>query len=268
MIFTNSIDGDGYFCFAQFTQEGYEFRNFCFRLLNMESVGYYMAGPSFGAEGILNRIPVENSTTNRMAYIKDGNVYLGDDLIQNVENENFGCFGAGEISYSPTGDKFLVVFQCFEGDNEAFVFNSNGTNKTRVTGEWDYMNYFEYEWDPNGLFIEYLRINSCCLVAPKNAPPEGWVRYNILTGEKTIISMPTPEVYLYLARVIGVESNDILNIRSGPGVTYDIVGTIPYDGMGIQVMGSSKYVDQSHWIPIIYDGINGWVNSRYITPYR
>jgi hypothetical protein len=55
-FYPNSIDQDGYFCFAKLTPEGYGFVDYCFRPINVDSVDYYMMGPSFGEEGILSRI--------------------------------------------------------------------------------------------------------------------------------------------------------------------------------------------------------------------
>jgi uncharacterized protein YraI len=65
--------------------------------------------------------------------------------------------------------------------------------------------------------------------------------------------------------VVHVASNDVLNIREGAGVKYKIVGTIPYNGRGIQITGGGVKADNATWVTIIYNGISGWVNSYYLT---
>ncbi len=67
-----------------------------------------------------------------------------------------------------------------------------------------------------------------------------------------------------LYRVVHVVSNDVLNIREGAGVKYKIVGRIPYDGQGVQITGKGVTADNATWVPIIYEGISGWVNKYYL----
>lgn len=192
-------------------------------------------------------------------------IYLGDRLIFDLVAEDLGCFGIGPISYSPTEQHFLVIVECFEADNEAYLFNADGTGKTRITGPYDYLNYLNYEWADDGLSFTYLRINSCCLSAsqiPADAPPPGWVRYDLASGTKELVNTPlTPESYFM---VINVASDDVLNVRSGAGVEYPIVGTIPYNGTDIQVTGPTMVVGESSWAPILYEGFSGWVNLRFL----
>ncbi len=116
--------------------------------------------------------------------IDDDKVYLGDTVILDTAVEELGCFGIGEISYSPTGEYFVVVLSCFEGDNEAFAFRADGSDKRRITDQWDYINYNQYEWSAAGQYFVYQRINSCCADPPPDAPPPGTVWYDVVTGEK------------------------------------------------------------------------------------
>lgn len=67
-----------------------------------------------------------------------------------------------------------------------------------------------------------------------------------------------------LYRVIHVASNDQLNIRAGAGINYEIIGTIPPDGQDIQILGDGVRANNATWVPILYEGINGWVNSYYL----
>jgi SH3 domain-containing protein len=73
-------------------------------------------------------------------------------------------------------------------------------------------------------------------------------------------AVSSPDLY----RVVHVASSDVLNIRKGPGVKYAVVGKIPYNGQGIQITGDGRSADNATWVPIIYDGISGWVNRYYL----
>jgi hypothetical protein len=222
-------------------------------------IATYLSGNVYGEVAFLWTSP---SVATAMAR-DDGKVYLGNTVILDVAQENLGCFGVGEIAYSPTGEYFLVVLQCFEGDNDAFLFRADGSDKRRVTGEWDYINYYNYKWSSDGQSFTYERINSCCKEPPSNAPPVGLVRYDIRTGKKTLLVTPTPPLLPY--RVVDVESNDVLNVRSGPGIENPIVGTIPPNGTDIQVTGTGEQNGNDIWVPIKYQEITGWVNSSYLT---
>ncbi len=64
--------------------------------------------------------------------------------------------------------------------------------------------------------------------------------------------------------VVGVEKDDVLNIREGSGVENPRVGTIPPYGTDIEVVGKSVEVGGSPWVPVHYQGQQGWVNSHYL----
>ena len=67
--------------------------------------------------------------------------------------------------------------------------------------------------------------------------------------------------------VIFVEENDVLNVRSGPGVDFGIVGTLPPDANDVQITGSGQLVSGSTWVPVQRGGLAGWVNSRFLTQF-
>ena len=56
-------------------------------------------------------------------------------------------------------------------------------------------------------------------------------------------------------------NNDNLNIRSGPGTDYDILGKAPKDAI-LTIVGYIDAIDD--WILIDYDGAVGWVSSEYL----
>jgi len=64
--------------------------------------------------------------------------------------------------------------------------------------------------------------------------------------------------------VVKVKEKDSLLIRFGPHVKYKKLGSIPYDGTKIKITGPELAVGKSHWTPIEYQGITGWVNQGYL----
>ncbi|HUV46529.1 MAG TPA: hypothetical protein VMW29_00190 [Candidatus Bathyarchaeia archaeon] len=121
----------------------------------------------------------------------DNKVYLGDKLVLDVAEAPGGCSSIGKILYAPTNAYFLVIVWCFEGDNEIYLFKADGSDKKRITAKWDVVNYYEVEWQADGQSFTYHRINSCCVEPERvgeEGPPEGMVKYDIATGQKTLIS--------------------------------------------------------------------------------
>ncbi len=59
--------------------------------------------------------------------------------------------------------------------------------------------------------------------------------------------------------VVGVASNDVLNVRSGPSASYAIVGRLENHACFVEVIAK-----QGRWFKIAKDGTTGWVNSRYL----
>jgi uncharacterized protein YgiM (DUF1202 family) len=64
--------------------------------------------------------------------------------------------------------------------------------------------------------------------------------------------------------VVNVASDDVLNVRSGPGIDHPIAGTIPFHGLGVRVYAGGQEVSGSWWVPAQYAAVTGWVNSRYL----
>lgn len=63
-----------------------------------------------------------------------------------------------------------------------------------------------------------------------------------------------------------VTSDDTLNVRSGPGVDYDVVAELPPQAGGIVVEPEgATLVTGSLWTPIDTDRASGWVNSQFLT---
>jgi hypothetical protein len=64
--------------------------------------------------------------------------------------------------------------------------------------------------------------------------------------------------------VAGVAGDDVLNVRSGPGVGHGVVGTIPYYGLDVSVHAGGQEIDGSWWVPVEYGGVSGWANNAYL----
>jgi uncharacterized protein YraI len=63
-------------------------------------------------------------------------------------------------------------------------------------------------------------------------------------------------------RVIRVAGDDVLNIRSGPGADYSILGRIPPNGRGVHIVGACT----GQWCVVEYGGSRGWTNGYYLEP--
>jgi len=85
-------------------------------------------------------------------------------------------------------------------------------------------------------------------------------------AEATATAVPTSPVSTPSAyRVAFVTSDDTLNVRSGPGVDFDIVGELAPQAGGLQITGSGQDVDGSTWVPVTNGSVTGWVNGRFLT---
>jgi photosystem II stability/assembly factor-like uncharacterized protein/uncharacterized protein YgiM (DUF1202 family) len=68
--------------------------------------------------------------------------------------------------------------------------------------------------------------------------------------------------------VMRVASADVLNIRSGAGVSFPVIGSFPPDATNIMKTGTTVNADGAEWAQIqTLDGGFGWVNSFYLTEY-
>lgn len=139
-------------------------------------------------EVIININYLPNPSSVDPVVTDDGKVFLGELLLLDIEIDAPGCFFVDKVSYAPNDEHLLITIGCFESDNLAFLFDSEGTNKTQITGEWDYLNYDYFAWSPDGQYLIYQRINSCCASEiPATAPPAGLVRYDVATDLEIVI---------------------------------------------------------------------------------
>jgi uncharacterized protein YraI len=66
--------------------------------------------------------------------------------------------------------------------------------------------------------------------------------------------------------VIEHRSGETLNVRSGPGTTYDVVGSLSFDQTGVHATGVGADDGGRVWKEIDYFGAPAWVASWLLTP--
>ena len=103
--------------------------------------------------------------------------------------------------------------------------------------------------------------------APETPPPgEATTPQPFIT--LTPLSQPTSSGAANLYAVINVFPDDVLNIRSGPGVENAVVGTLQPDQSGLTRTGKTSSVGEDTWVEIQNpDGGIGWVNADFLTEY-
>ena len=66
-------------------------------------------------------------------------------------------------------------------------------------------------------------------------------------------------------RVVFVAADDTLNVRSEPGSSSPVVGTLAPSAQGIRITGEKKMVGDSAWYPIETEDLGGWVLGLFLT---
>ena len=108
-------------------------------------------------------------------------------------------------------------------------------------------------------------------IPPLNTPGTGDTAVPFPLPTFTPLSQPTqpvPSSTLDEYAVILVAEEDVLNIRSGPGVENAVVGTLGPIETGIMRTGRSSSVGEDLWVEIRNPGGGtGWVNADFLTEY-
>jgi uncharacterized caspase-like protein/uncharacterized protein YraI len=61
-------------------------------------------------------------------------------------------------------------------------------------------------------------------------------------------------------------ASELLNVRSGPGTTFQIVSGLPYNATGLEVIDCQKNAkEQYFWCYLRWNDVSGWAYSRYLT---
>jgi hypothetical protein len=171
-------------------------------------IGSHYLYPGFGQDVVVElkytpaeqklpiELPEEKPVTMPQISPDRNQAYLGDQLLLDVIKDAPGCFGVDKIVSPPLLNYFLVLLDCFEGDNDGFLFSVDGKEKHKITGQFDYINYSNVALSPDGNAFVYERINSCChskSELPSNVPKAGIIFYDINTHRKKVL---VPDVYL------------------------------------------------------------------------
>lgn len=65
--------------------------------------------------------------------------------------------------------------------------------------------------------------------------------------------------------VVGVEADDTLNIRSGPGTEFDVVAELDPAATGVVATGHNRSLEGSgFWAEVTAQGRTGWANTAYL----
>lgn len=93
----------------------------------------------------------------------------------------------------------------------------------------------------------------------------GWVNFgalnvNVPVSSLPVVGAPTPPP---VSGATAVVNTGALNVRSGPGVGFSIVGAV-HSGHVVQMLGRNA---DSSWVKVrLFSGQEGWVNGRFLTP--
>ena len=208
-------------------------------------------------------VPTSPAPTIPPGLFQKGNwLYFDGQPILDGAQEYPGCT-LQEPQYDPGGAFFIAPLNCKDGSRQRVLFRADGAQKHAITGDWDSV-YGDYEtWTDDGFYV-YLRQNDCCGQAPPaNAPPSGTVWVNLATGDKEQPGAPSP---LFPYHIHSVASDDVLNMRSGPGINNSIVGEIPPNGTDVIIIGLGVKQDGDWWVPVRYGSAAGWANSYFMEP--
>jgi hypothetical protein len=84
-------------------------------------------------------------------------------------------------------------------------------------------------------------------------------------GEPIDFWVPVPEEGPVVG-VVGVRYDDVLNVRSGPHITFDVIATLDPTQDGISGTGNGWQLPSgSVWWEIEVGGVVGWANQRFLS---
>jgi hypothetical protein len=99
-------------------------------------------------------------------------------------------------------------------------------------------------------------------------------RVKIASGDPSRLLTPTsrgPKGYRIIDNpfrygVVGVNREDTLRIRSGPGSTYPEIGHLSYDEKQVRIVGKVEYNNGDQWVAISANDAVGWIHRSFIEP--
>lgn len=146
-----------------------------------------------------------------------------------------------------------------------------------LTEKWDSGNRFE---DPNGNCMSYWfdennAIDSVCISISSNILKEIYVSgmdfdfsklfvYDVSESNNAENSESTEESAAYSAEALSAYTTGNVNLRTGPGLGYDSVGSIPA-GLYVEYLGESAVDERGVvWYYVGYGSKIGWGSSKYV----
>ncbi len=142
------------------------------------------------------------------------------------------------------------------------VFYTNNAEAACVTGvrSNDVLNMRSYA-STRGTIVGILRPRACGVSIRERSGNWGLVRHRGRQGWVNLryISESGGGGNWVKACVVGVSSNDVLNIRSRPSGSSRIKGIVPPGSCRMRV-----YQRGARWSRVSYRGIFGWVSNRYV----
>lgn len=64
--------------------------------------------------------------------------------------------------------------------------------------------------------------------------------------------------------VVGVDRDDVLDLRVGPGTDFEIITELAPTDVGIIATGHNRMVDDEIWVEVEADGSTGWVDASFV----
>lgn len=64
--------------------------------------------------------------------------------------------------------------------------------------------------------------------------------------------------------VIGVDADDVLNVRAAPGADHDVVATLDPLADGFTATGQGRSLDRAVWVEVDTGDVTGWVHAAFV----
>lgn len=92
------------------------------------------------------------------------------------------------------------------------------------------------------------------------APPPPATTTTTLAGEPFDLFIDPGDIL----GVVGVQHDDVLNVRRGPGIGEPILTTLEPLEEDVPATGEERLLSQSIWYEVTVDGITGWASARFL----
>lgn len=84
----------------------------------------------------------------------------------------------------------------------------------------------------------------------------------VVQANETILKKFTEIPVSYV--VVGIATNDTLNVRSGPGANNELIDKLPNGYSNIRITGASVMNGTNEWVPIAFGNRSGWVGKQFL----